>query len=240
MLDNTLDRSTHLARLTGLAYLGIIATGLFAEIGVRMAMVVDGDPVATTANIAAEALLFRAGILADVAMVGLDVAVAVGLLALLQHVHRPLAQLAAALRLIQAAVLSANLMNMTQAGQLAAGGPSAEAIGPAVEGLVLSAMELHGVVYDLGLVFFGLSCLVLGRLLWMSRAVPRLLALGVGAAGSVYLVGSFAALVAPGWLATIDPLYGVAFLAELAFASWLVVRGMRLPRPARSALAAAA
>ena len=119
-------------------------------------------------------------------------------------------------------------MNMTQAVQLASGGPSAEALGPAAQGLVLSAMEVHGVVYDLGLVFFGLSCLALARLLWRAGAVPRVLAGGVGAAGAVYLVGSYAALCAPAWLATIDPLYGVAFLAELAFAVWLLVRGVRV------------
>lgn len=212
-----------LARWTGLAYLGIIASGLFAEIGVRLSTVVDGDPGATAAGIAASSDLFRAGILADVAMVGFDVAVAVGLLVLLQHVSKPLAQLAAALRLIQAAVISANLMNMANALFLATGGPSADAIGPAAQGLVLSSMELHGLVYDLGLVFFGLACLVLGRLLiGLGSVVTTALGVSVGLAGCVYLIGTFAALFAPAWSAAIDPLYGVAFLAELAFAGWLL------------------
>ncbi|MCB9536164.1 MAG: DUF4386 domain-containing protein [Myxococcales bacterium] len=218
--------TTRIARLTGLAYLGIIATGIFAEVAVRMALVVDGDAAETTANIAASAGLFRLGILADVAMVGFDVAVAVGLLALLQHVHRPLAQLAAALRLIQAAVISGNLMNMAQAVQLATGGGSADALGAGAPGLVLSSMEVHALTYDLGLVFFGLSCLVLGWLLRRSGSVPALLAIGVSVAGVVYLVGSFAALCVPAWSAALDPAYGVAFLAELAFAAWLVAKGM--------------
>ncbi len=226
--------SRRLARWTGFAYLGIIATGIFAEAGVRMQLVVEGSAAATTANIAASAGLFRAGIVADVAMVGLDIAVAVGLLALLMHVNRPLAQLAAALRLIQAAVISANLMNMTQAVQLATGGPATDALGPAAEGLVLSAMQVHAVVYDLGLVFFGLSCVVLGRLLWVSRAVPAVLSLGVAGAGGVYLVGSGVALCAPAWVPVSDPLYGLAFLAELGFAGWLVARGLSGARvPAR-------
>lgn len=215
-----------LSRLTGVAYLGIIASGLYAEAGVRMQLVVDGSATTTAANIAASAGLFRSAIVADVVMVGLDVAVAVGLLALLRPVHRPLAQLAAALRLIQAAVISANLMNMTQAVQLATGGPSADALGAAAPGLVLASMQVHAVVYDLGLVFFGLSCLVLARLLWMARWAPRALAVGLALAGVVYLVGSFVALCAPAWLATVDPLYGVAFLAELVFAGWLMLRGV--------------
>lgn len=223
-----MQSTTRAARATGLAYLGIIAAGLFAELGVRAALVVGSDPVATTDRIAASAPLFAAGILADVAMVALDVSVAVGLLALLRPVHRELAQLAAALRLIQAAVIAANLMNMTQALQLSVGGPAADALGaPAAAGLVLSSMALHAVVYDLGLIFFGLSCLVLGRLLAASHLVPLPLAVGLGAAGGVYITGSCVALCAPSWSATVDPLYGVAFLAELAFALWLVVTGLR-------------
>ena len=42
-------------------------------------------------------------------MIGFDVAVAVGLYVLLQSVHRPLGMVAAAFRLIQAAILGGNL-----------------------------------------------------------------------------------------------------------------------------------
>ncbi|MCA9559619.1 MAG: DUF4386 domain-containing protein, partial [Myxococcales bacterium] len=114
----------------------------------------------------------------------------------------------------------------TQAVQLATGGPSADALGAGAPGLVLSSMEVHALTYDLGLVFFGLSCLVLGWLLRRSGSVPALLAIGVSVAGVVYLVGSFAALCVPAWSAALDPAYGVAFLAELAFAVWLVAEGM--------------
>jgi len=229
---------TQPTRLTGLAYLGIIATGIFAEVAVRQALIVDSDPVATTHNIAASADLFRLGILADVAMVSFDIGVAIGLLHLLQHVDGLLAQLAAALRLIQAAVISANLMNMTQAVQLAEGGLAVEALQTAAPSLVLSAMEVHGTVYDIGLVFFGLACLVLGRLLHRSPTAPSLLGWSVGAAGIVYLVGSYAALCAPDWSASLDPLYGVAFLVEVAFAAWLLFG--RHQRAAASAPARAA
>lgn len=40
------------ARLTGLAYLGIVVSGIFAEFFVRMSLVVPDDPAATASNIA--------------------------------------------------------------------------------------------------------------------------------------------------------------------------------------------
>lgn len=218
--------STRLARFTGLAYLGIILSGLFAEAFVRLSVIAPGDAAATTANIANAATLFRGGIVADLLMVSFDVAVAVGLYALLKHVHRPLAMLAAALRLIQAAVIATNLMNMTSALQLATG-TARDALGAAAtEALVLAAMDLHGVVYDLGLVFFGLACVVLGHLLRVSRLVPTVIAVGLSVAGVVYLVGSFAALFSPPLAAALDPMYGLALLGELGVAGWLVTKGL--------------
>lgn len=81
---------------------------------------------------------------------------------------------------------------------------------------------------------------LLGRLLRTSRAVPRLLAIGTSATGLVYLVGSFAALAAPGTSSLIDPLQLIAIVVEPAFAIRLVVRGLRVaPRPAPSVSGAA-
>ena len=74
------------SRRTGLAYLGIIFTGVFAEFVVRGSLVVDSDPVATARNIAEAPGLFRVGIGADLLMIALDITVAFGLFRLLRHV----------------------------------------------------------------------------------------------------------------------------------------------------------
>jgi hypothetical protein len=54
-----------LARRTGLAYLGIIATGIFAEFAVRGSLIVDDDPITTAGSIADSPGLFGVGIGAD-------------------------------------------------------------------------------------------------------------------------------------------------------------------------------
>ena len=51
-MDTTPLDTQRTARLTGIAYLGIIATGIFAEFVVRMVLVVPGDAATTAANIA--------------------------------------------------------------------------------------------------------------------------------------------------------------------------------------------
>jgi hypothetical protein len=90
------------------------------------------------------------------------------------------------------------------------------------------------VVYDLGLVFFGLACLVLGRLLRISRLVPSVLGAGLSIAGMVYLVGSFTVVLAPDFAPTLDPMYGLTVLAELSIAGWLATKGVNYPLTARS------
>lgn len=47
------SRLTRTARLTGIAYLAIILTGVFAEFFVRSGVVIQGDAASTAGNIAA-------------------------------------------------------------------------------------------------------------------------------------------------------------------------------------------
>ena len=224
-------RRTHqpstIARRTGVAYLGIIVTGIAAEFAVRGSLVVPDDAVATARNIADAPGLFGLGIGADLVMVALDVTVALGLFRLLRDVDRRLAGAATALRLVQGAVIALGLVGLVQAlgaASRAVGADGVGALGPDRD--ALDAIERHALVYDAGLIAFGLCCLVLGHLLWTRRLVPRALALGMSATGAVYLAGSFAALVAPGMSAAIDPLYLIAIVVEPAFAIRLITRGL--------------
>lgn len=227
-----LDQRARLARRTGVAYLGIIATGIFAEFAVRSSLVVDDEPIATAVNIAESPGRFGVGIGADVAMIALDVAVAVGLFRLLRPIDGRLAMIATALRLVQGAVIAVNLVNLAQALGFAQDAVAPD--GAVIAGLAqdaLDAVERHALGYDAGLIAFGLSCLVLGRLLSISGSVPRPLAVGMSATGFVYLAGSSAALFAPSLSAVIDPFYLVPLVVELAFAIRLVLRGLQIASP---------
>lgn len=54
------------ARIAGLLYLIIIVGGIFAQIGVRDRLVVNGDAAATAQNIVAHVLLYRLGFTVEV------------------------------------------------------------------------------------------------------------------------------------------------------------------------------
>lgn len=237
MPATTDDRRSTLARRTGLAYLGIILTGIFAEFVVRGSLVVADDPVATARNIADAPGLFGIGIGADVLMIVLDVIVAVGLFRLLREADARLALTATVLRLAQGAVIVFSLVNLVQAlghARDAAGAGGAVLAGPAQE--ALDAVERHALGYDAGLIAFGLSCIVLARLLVVSGAVRRALAVGMAVAGGVYLAGSLAALFAPGLSAAVEPLYVIPLVVELSFAVVLVTGRLRpVARPVAAA-----
>ncbi|MDF0600083.1 DUF4386 domain-containing protein [Psychromarinibacter sp. C21-152] len=212
-----------LALPAGLFYLAVIAAGLTAEFAIRQPLLVAGDPAATFANVAAALPRMRLGFALDTLMILADIGLAVLLFFLFRPVQPVLATFAMVFRLMQAAVLAAGLLLHLAAMRVAAG--------PASD-WVLALMELQADGYDLGLIFFGFNCLVMAVLLARSGFAPRLLAALVGAAGVVYLAGSFARFLAPALHGYVLPAYAVPMLAELSFALWLLWFARRGSHPA--------
>ncbi len=215
-----------LARGAGALYLAIIVAGISAEAALRGAVVVPGDAAATLAAVADWPGALRWATALDVAMVGCDVGVGVLLYRLLRPAGPTLALAALAFRLIQAATLAANLMLQPAALAAAAGQGTGQETGQGTGALVLPLMELHALGYDLGLVFFGLSCLATAALLRRTELFPGWLAAAPAAAGAVYLLGSTLRLLAPEVQALLQPIYLVPLVAELLLAAMLL-RGPR-------------
>ena len=140
-------RPTALSRLVGVAYFGIVFTGIFAEFVVRGQLVVAGDAAATAANIAGSPGLFATGIGADVVMIALDVIVGLGLYRLLAPYDRRLARVATGARLIQAGILAANMFTLAPALGLAQDAVSTGS--SAIAARALQAVEAHALGYDI-------------------------------------------------------------------------------------------
>jgi hypothetical protein len=98
---------------------------------------------------------------------------------------------------------------------------------PQRQALALLFLTMHKHGYDLGLLFFGLHCLVLGYLTVRSVVFPAVLGILLMGAGSVYLPGSLTLFLAPQYIALVSPLYIVALVAELSLCFWLLLRGPR-------------
>lgn len=217
------------ARCAGVLYLIIIVLGLFSEVFVRANLIVPGDAATTAANVARAAWLFRLGFLADAIVFLSDAVLAVVLYALLKPVGATLALIAAALRLVQTAILGMNLLNHYAALLLLNGDGSLAAFDQSqIDGLVMFVLTLHKHGYDLGLLFFAMHCLVLGFLIARSDYIPGVLGILLIAAALVYLVGSVTLFAAPAYVAFVAPAYVVPLIAETSVCAWLLVKGVRL------------
>jgi Domain of unknown function (DUF4386) len=230
MTDRHSPPSLPVARLAGVLYLVIIVFGIFAEAGVRSRLFVPGDALATAGNVVVSPGLFRAGFVADSIMFLSDVALAVLLYVLLRPAGRTLALVAMCFRLAQAGVLAINLLHYHAALLLLDGGTYDAWFEPTqLQGLAYLFLDLHRHGYDLGLLLFGVHCILLGILIGRSGYLPRSLGILAIAAGIAYLVGSTTRFVFPGALATISPIYAVALVSELSLCLWLLAKGVTMP-----------
>ncbi len=213
------------ARAAGALYLIIIMLGIFSEVGVRSQLVVRGDAAATAANIMRSEMLFRIGFVSDIVVFLCDVAVAALLFVLLRPVNRTLSLVAAGFRLTGTAIYGVNMLNQMAALLLVTGGSVPGSFTQdQSHALALFFMDVHRHGYDLGLVFFGVHCLVLGYLLAKSAIVPRILGILMVLAGAVYIVGSFTLFLFPGFTTVVAPFYAVPLIGELALCGWLLVK----------------
>ncbi|EDQ86186.1 uncharacterized protein MONBRDRAFT_33953 [Monosiga brevicollis MX1] len=215
------ESSGTVRRVLGGAYILIIVCGIWAEGVVRGNLLVPGEAAATAAAVREHEASFRASLLADAMMVLCDIVVGVLFYTLLRLAHPVLAHLALVLRLVQAALIGASLV-------LLSGTPLAAQRGQ--DDLALLLTELHATGYDVGLIPFGINCLIMGLLLHPKQSVaatpsllraPRPIAWGLAASGLVYLLGSICRLVAPDARGLVEPFYAIPFFSETALALWL-------------------
>ncbi len=218
------------ARTAGVLYAIIVVCGIFAEVGVRSQLIEPGDPASTARNILDSPGLFRAGVAADIVMFVCDVALAIVLYQLLRPINRTLSMLAAAFRMTQTAVIGLNLLNMFQALRILDDADYTQSFGADQrESLALLYLDAHKYGYILGLVFFGVSTLVIGYLAWTSHVMPRPLAVLLGLAGTGYIVDCATFFLIPGYDGGASAIVlAPALVAEIWFASWLLVKGRSL------------
>ena len=209
------------ARTAGFLYLVIIVLAGFAEGYVRTGLIVQSDPAVTAANIAASELLFRIGFAADLTAFMSDAALAVLLYLLLKPVNRTVSLLAAAFRLVaHPAIAGLNLLNMFAAIEIVNSSGSTE--------MLSLFLNLHSMGYLIAGAFFGIHCLLLGYLVAKSGYLPRLVGVLLLAAGVGYHIESLGTVLLPRyetvyiWFVAIP-----ASIAEISFALWLLVKGVR-------------
>lgn len=220
------------ARLAGLFYLGTIVAGIFAEVVARSSVVVRGDGSATAANIVREIGIYRAGEAADILMLCCYLAVTALLYELFACTSRQLSFVAAAFSLTGIAVLASDgLLHMAPLslidGTMSHGLPT-----PQRDALIGLSLDLHGKVYGISLIFFGIYCVLIGYLAIRSALLPRIIGVLMIVGGLVHILAKFTAILSPEIALMLPRVMNLApLVGEAAFASWLLLFGLRRPSP---------
>jgi uncharacterized protein DUF4386 len=214
------------ARLAGFLYLLVIVGGGFAEIGVRQRLLVANDPAATASNILAHEQLFRWGFTADLFQALCIPPLILLLYVLLKGTHRYVAIVAVFFSLIGAAVQSATLLGHFAPLILLKRG-AAFGVDPALlQAATYMALQLQGIGYAAGLVFFGGTMFARGYLIVRGPVVPRWIGVFLMIEGVAYWLNSTIDFVAPALASTALPILMATGLAEVALCVWLLIAGV--------------
>ena len=218
-----------LARIAGLCYLIVIVTGLFAEVFVRQKLTVSNDALKTAYNIQHAEMLFRYGFVADLInfIVGLPCVIII--YKLFKPIHKTLTRLAIMFVVIQTAIIAVNLLFQMTPLLLLRGDTYLNSLQPnQLASLSLLSLHIQALGYGIGLVFFGVYCLIIGYLIVKSSIVPRLLGILYCISGIGYLINSFTMFLSKGFA---NPLFMYLaipiFIGELSFCLWLLIKGVK-------------
>jgi hypothetical protein len=212
------------ARIAGVFYLLSILTRMFVEIFVRNRFVVPGDAARTASNILAHEPLFRLGFIGDIIAFASYAVLTALLFELLKPVHRWTSRVAAFFSLIACSTQAVSSLFHMAALVLLDRAPYLNAFsGEQLQALALLCFRLRAICYhNIGLVFFGLYCFLIGLLIAKSTFLPRPIGVLMMLAGLSYV-----AFLSPPLVARLQP-YILVFpgVGQIAFTLWLLLIGL--------------
>jgi hypothetical protein len=202
---------------------------------------VPGDPAATVDNLMASESMFRLGIVAETAIVLIEIVVSALLYVLLRPVSRSLSLAAAFARFAQSVVQAVNLLTAVPALVLLGGAGYLTVFeSNQLNALVQLFADANAFMIIIWGLIFGFHLLLLGTLVYRSGFFPRILGilLIIGAVG--YLAQSYGHILAP----QLDDVLSTVVIVlsipgELAFTVWLLWKGVDVERWEQRALAPA-
>jgi Domain of unknown function (DUF4386) len=230
-----------LARIAGVLYLLVGIFGGFAEGYVYPKMYVAGDAAATAGNVVANPGLVRLGVVADLVDQTLFVLLALTLYILLRHVNKGAARVMVVLVALAAGIECLNAVFEFEGLRVATDSSYVAAFGAAgSNGIVLLLLDTQHYGLLIAQVFFGLWLVPLGYLAYKSSGMfPKWLGVLLIVGSVCYLVDVLAAFLLPDIGSAVHGYITIpSALAEITMVVYLLVIGVRTPRPDERALAA--
>ncbi len=220
------------ARLGGALYLVVIAFGAYAEGFVRDRLIVPGDLASTAHNIVGSQGMWRLAVACDLIVPVLGVAGAWVSYVLLRPVSRLLILLDVFFTLMSLAIESVSKVFLFLVLPILTSRSYADAFQPQqLEGLAGLAIRSHDITFNITLIFFGVSCILEGYLLYKSGYFPKFIGIMMQLAGVSYLVSCFAIFFVPRVASAIAPeAQLLAFIGELSYCLWLLIKGVNVAK----------
>jgi hypothetical protein len=219
------------ARVGGWLYLLIfILAGL--SMWLQSALVVSGDAAATSNHILASQPQWRLSVAAELAMFSIDIPLALIFYVLLRPVSANLSLLAAFFRFAEAVMGGVFVIWHVMPLVLLSGAGYIKSLElQQLQTFVLISLKVYDYGFGIALIPFGLSCALLGYLIFRSTYLPKTLGVLMALAGVCYVINTFALILAPGLAnATFIAIIVTGFPAELGLTLWLIVFGVNVPK----------
>jgi len=219
------------ARLAGVSWLMTILTGTLAMFA-GGSVVVSGDAAATAARILTHEPLFRMGIAANLSATAWYLAATLFVYGLLKPVNRSLSLLAAFFSLVGCAVGVVGFAFQLAPLVVLGGAQYLSAFtAEQLRALAFLFLRLQGQASNIGFVFFGLHCLLVGCLVLRSTFLPRAVGVLMVCAGLGWLTDSLASLLSPPFAPHLAPYILIpGILGEATLTLWLLVMGVNVSR----------
>jgi hypothetical protein len=219
------------ARIAGFLYLIIIVGGIFAQIGVRDRLVVNGDAAATAQNIVAHVLLYRLGFTVEVFYLLCNIPLTLILYDLFKVVNKKAARLLLFFSIVGTAVEGVSLLaHYAPLVFLGKGSYLAAFTTAQLQAAAYISLRMFDYGFMIALSFFGFFCISLAYLIFKSTFFPRVVGGLLAIQGTLYLTNSFAHFVSPPVGARVFPFLAVSGIAEVSFCLWLLVVGVNVQR----------
>lgn len=222
----------NLARIAGLCYLIVIGTGLFSEVFVRQSLRVSNDAMLTAQNIQNNEMLYRWGFVADIINFVIGLPTVIIIYYFFKRVNKLLVQLALAFVIIQTAIIAVNLLNQVTPLLILSNETYLSSLNQnQLSTLSLLSLNIQAQGYGIGLVFFGIYCIIIGYLINVSKLIPKIFGILYIITGLCYLINSFTMFLSKGFE---NPLFVYLaipiFIGELLLALWLLIKGIDISK----------
>jgi len=227
-------------RFAGLLYVLASIVGFFAMGYVPDKLIVYGNAAATANNIAASETLFRLGIAGGILGQTAFIFVALALYDLLKEVNRRHASLMVLLIVVSIPIALLNELNSFAALVLVRGAEFLSIFDkPQRDALAMLFLNLHGRGFVVAEIFWGLWLFPLALLVYKSQFLPRFLGVWLALAGFAWVILSLISVLLPQYQDKVYAYSQPAIVGEIAFMSWLFIRGAKPQAPSAAASSSA-